>query len=41
MNLIQKIAEMLGVEIGEHFEVTSVVFEEGNYYYIYIILLLK
>lgn len=33
MNLIPKIAELLGVEIGEHFEITSVVHEEGKYYY--------
>ena len=33
MNLIPKIAELLGVEIGEHFEITSVVHEEGNYFY--------
>lgn len=33
MNLIPKIAEMLGVEIGEHFEITSVVYEKGKYFY--------
>ena len=33
MNLIPKLAELLGVEIGEHFEITSVVHKEGNYYY--------
>ena len=33
MNLIKKIAELLGVEIGEPFEITSVVHEDGNYYY--------
>ncbi len=33
MNLIPKLAELLGVEIGERFEITSVVHEEGNYYY--------
>ena len=33
MNLIPKIAELLGVEIGERFEITSVIHEDGKYYY--------
>ena len=33
MNLIPKIAELLGVEIGEPFEITSVVHEKGSYFY--------
>jgi len=33
MNLIPKLAELLGVEIGEPFEITSVVNEKGNYFY--------
>ena len=33
MNLIPKIAEMLGVEIGERFAITSDVYKDGNYYY--------
>jgi len=32
MNLIPKVAEMLGVEIGEHFKVTGEV-DVGGYYY--------
>ena len=32
MNLIPKLAEMLGVEIGEHFKVTGEV-DVGGYYY--------
>ena len=33
MNLIPKIAELLGVEIGERFEVDSIDHENGIYYY--------
>ena len=33
MNLIPKIAELLGVEIGEPFEITSVIHLKGSYFY--------
>ena len=33
MNLIPKIAELLGVEIGEPFEITSVIHVKGSYFY--------
>ena len=33
MNLIPKLAELLGVEIGEPFEITSVIHVKGNYFY--------
>lgn len=33
MNLIPKIAEMLGVEIGEHFEIDGTDHDAGIYYY--------
>lgn len=33
MNLIPKLAELLGVEIGEPFEITSVIHVKGTYFY--------
>ena len=33
MNLIPKLAEMLGVEIEEPFEITSVIHLKGSYFY--------